>query len=231
MSSRPSDRIRVRRNPKKGRYERDRIDAILDRALVGHIAFVADGEPVCIPTLVARVGRRIYVHGSSASRMLRVLADGAPACLTVTLVDGLVLARSAFEHSVNYEFVVAYGRFAAVGEPDERRSALEAFTEKILPGRWREVRPPSSKELKATAVLAMEVDEASAKVRSGPPDDGSTDAALERLGRRGPRRHLVRRAGRLRRAATRDLARREHPPAARRRLEHGPPARKRTALI
>jgi uncharacterized protein len=180
MSARPSGRIRVRRSPKKGRYERDRIEGILDRALVGHIAFVADGEPVCIPTLVARVDRRIYVHGSSASRMLQFLRHGNPACLTVTLVYGLVLARSAFEHSVNYESVVAYGRFAALHNPDERLAALEAFTEKILPGRWREVRAPSPRELKATAILAMEIDEASAKVRSGPPDDDDTaDAKLD----------------------------------------------------
>jgi uncharacterized protein len=180
MSARPTDRIRLRRNPKKGRFDRATIDAILDRALVGHIAFVADGGPVCIPTLVARVGDRIYIHGSSASRMLRALRSGAPACLTVTLVDGLVLARSAFEHSVNHESVVAFGRFAAVDEPDERLAALEAFTEKILPGRWSEVRQPSAKELKATAILAMEVEEASAKVRSGPPDDDeSADAALD----------------------------------------------------
>jgi nitroimidazol reductase NimA-like FMN-containing flavoprotein (pyridoxamine 5'-phosphate oxidase superfamily) len=170
----------VRRNPKKGRYERARIEAILDRSLVGHVAFVAAGEPVCMPTLIARVGHRIYVHGSTASRMLRLLAQGNLACLAVTHTEGLVLARSAFEHSVNYESVVAFGRFAAVDDPDERLAALEAFTEKILPGRWREVRPPNRKELKATAILAIDVDEASAKVRSGPPDDdGTADAALD----------------------------------------------------
>lgn len=170
----------MRRNPKKGVYDRARIEAILDRALVGHVAFVSDGEPVCIPMLYAYVGGTIYVHGSRASRALRVLSGGAPACVTVTLVHGLVLARSAFEHSANYESVIAFGRFAAVDEPSERLAALEAFTEKLLPGRWSEVRPPSSKELKATTILALEIEEAAAKVRFGPPDDdGSADAALD----------------------------------------------------
>jgi nitroimidazol reductase NimA-like FMN-containing flavoprotein (pyridoxamine 5'-phosphate oxidase superfamily) len=177
---RPSDRIRVRRNPKKGHYDRTRIEGILDRSLVGHIAFLENDEPVCIPMLYARVGDRVYVHGSRASRMMRVLSGGGPACLTVTVVDGLVLARSVFEHSANYESVVAFGRFTPVDEPAERLAALEAFTEKVLPGRWSEVRPPSRQELKATTILSMTIDEAAAKVRSGPPDDDdSEDAALD----------------------------------------------------
>jgi hypothetical protein len=180
VTSGPSDRIRVRRNPKRGRYERSEIEAILDRALVGHVAFVDDERPVCIPMLCAHLAGRILVHGSRASRAVRVLAGGAPACLTVTNVHGLVLARSVFEHSANYESVVAFGRFVEIDDSKERLAALEALTEKLLPGRWREARLPSAKELKATAVLAMPVEEASAKLRAGPPDDDDTDdAALD----------------------------------------------------
>jgi uncharacterized protein len=180
MGARPSDRIRIRRNPKKGRYDRAAIEAILGRARVAHVAFVEDGQPYCIPTLCARVGERVYIHGSRASRTLRVLARGVPACLTVTAMRGLVLARSVFEHSVNYESVTAFGRFAAVDDLAERLAALQAFTETLVPGRWSEVRPPSRKELKATTILAMEIEEAAAKIRLGPPDDdGIPDAALD----------------------------------------------------
>jgi uncharacterized protein len=177
---RPPDRVRVRRAPHKGRYDRATIDAALDRGLVAHLAFVDGDQPCCIPMLHARVGDRVFVHGSTASRAIRTLAAGAPACLTVTTVHGLVLARSAFEHSANYESVVVFGRFAPVEDPEERLAAFEAFTEKLLPGRWREVRPPNRKELKATTILALTIDEASAKVRTGPPDDDDTeDAALD----------------------------------------------------
>jgi nitroimidazol reductase NimA-like FMN-containing flavoprotein (pyridoxamine 5'-phosphate oxidase superfamily) len=175
VSIRPSDRIRVRRNPKKGRYDSETIAAVLDRALVAHIAFVAEGEPVCIPTLCARVDDRVYIHGSRASRTLRQLAQGARACLTVTHMHGLVLARSVFEHTVNYESVVAFGRFHEVEGTEERLEALRTFTEKLLPGRWNEVRAPTRRELKATSILAMQIEEASAKVRSGPPDDDDDD--------------------------------------------------------
>jgi hypothetical protein len=178
--TRPPDRIRVRRSPKKGRYDRTCIDRVLDRGLVGHVAFVEDGEPRCIPMLYARVGDTVYIHGSTASRMIRLLAGGAPACLTVTLLDGLVLARSAFEHSANYESVVALGHFHAVEDEAERVAAFEAFAEKLLPGRWREVRGPNRKELNATTILALTIEEASAKVRTGPPDDDdSPDAELD----------------------------------------------------
>lgn len=173
-------RIKVRRGPKKGRYDRESIDAVLDRGLVAHVAFVEDEEPVCIPMLYARIGDRIYIHGSTASRAVRALGAGAPACLTVTVVDGLVLARSAFEHSANYDAVMVFGRFTPVADDDERLRALEAFTEQLLPGRWDEVRQPSPKELKATEILAMKIDEASVKTRSGPPDDDdSPDAELD----------------------------------------------------
>jgi uncharacterized protein len=177
---RPPDRVRVRRAPKKGRYDRASIDAVLDGGLVAHLAFVDDGHPCCIPMLYARVDDRVFVHGSTASRTMRTLAGGAPACLTVTTMHGLVLARSAFEHSANYESVVLFGQFEEVEREEERLAAFEAFTEKLLPGRWREVRPPNRKELKATTILALTIDEASAKVRTGPPDDDdSEDAALD----------------------------------------------------
>jgi len=177
VRERPPARVRVRRAPQKGRYDRGTIDAFLDGGLVAHVAF-ADGEqPCCIPMLYARVGDLVYVHGSTASRTMRTLGTGAPACLTVTVVHGLVLARSAFEHSANYESVVLFGRFEDVPDPDARLAAYEAFTEKLLPGRWDEVRQPSRKELKATTILALPIDEASAKVRTGPPDDDDTEDA------------------------------------------------------
>jgi uncharacterized protein len=177
---RRSDRTRVRRGASKGRYDRASVDAVLDRGLVGHVAFVDGGEPYCVPMLYARAGDRIYIHGSAASRAVRTLAGGAAACLTVTTLHGLVLARSAFEHSANYESVMAFGRFQRVEDAAERLAAFEAFTEKLLPGRWSEVRGPSRQELKATAILAMTIEEASVKVRSGPPDDDdSPDAAID----------------------------------------------------
>src|SRR5262245_23091279 len=175
-----SSRVRVRRGPKKGRYDRASIDAVLDRGLVAHVAF-ADGDgAVCIPMLYARVGDTVYIHGSTASRAMRLLAAGAPACVTVTLVHALVLARSAFEHSANYDSVLVFGVFSLVEDEAERLSAFEAFTEKLLPGRWDEARQPNAKELKATSILALEIDEASAKMRSGgPDDDASKDAELD----------------------------------------------------
>jgi nitroimidazol reductase NimA-like FMN-containing flavoprotein (pyridoxamine 5'-phosphate oxidase superfamily) len=180
QDDRPPDRIRVRRSPKKGRYDRAMIETILDRALVAHVAFVESGEPVCIPMLCARIERELYIHGSRASRTMRLLARGEPACVTVTLFQGLVLARSAFEHSANYESVVAFGRFHPIEDAEQRLTALAAFTNKLLPGRWDEVRAPNAKELKGTMILAMEIQQASAKVRYGPPDDDdSEDAELD----------------------------------------------------
>jgi nitroimidazol reductase NimA-like FMN-containing flavoprotein (pyridoxamine 5'-phosphate oxidase superfamily) len=170
-------RIKVRRGPKKGRYDRASIDAVLDGGLLAHVAFADGDEPVCIPMLYARVGDRIYIHGSTKSRAVRALAAGAPACVTVTVVHALVLARSAFEHSANYDAAMAYGSFSVVEDADERMRAFEAFTEKLIPGRWDEVRQPNATELKATEILAMEIGDASAKVRTGPPDDDdSADA-------------------------------------------------------
>ena len=175
----PSERVRVRRLHDKAAYDRERIHAILDEALVAHLGFVHEGTPFVIPTLHARVGDAVYVHGSSASRTLRALAGAVPVCLTVTLLDGLVLARSVFEMSVNYRSVVVLGEARAVTDPDEKLRALEAFTEQVLPGRWAAVRGPTPQELKATSILMLPLDEASAKVSEGGPDDGeSADAAL-----------------------------------------------------
>jgi nitroimidazol reductase NimA-like FMN-containing flavoprotein (pyridoxamine 5'-phosphate oxidase superfamily) len=166
--------------PKRGVYDRATIDAILDEALVAHLAFTGeDGQPFAVPTLHARVGDEVWVHGSSASRTLRTLGRGARACLTVTIVDGLVLARSIFNHSVNYRSVVVLGEARAVTGPEEKRAALEAFAERVAPGRWADARPPSPSELKATSILALPLDEASAKVRSGPPVDGDADHGLD----------------------------------------------------
>lgn len=178
MAAAPTDRTRVRRVPARGEYGRETVHAILDEALISHVGFVHDGAPVVIPTLHARLGDRLYLHGSAASRMLRTLAGGAQVCVTVTLVDGLVLARSAFHHSVNYRSVVVFGEARAV-EPDaERLRALELFTEKLVPGRWDDVRSPTRQELKGTKVLSLRLDEASAKVRTGPPVDDEEDYEL-----------------------------------------------------
>lgn len=161
-------------------YDRATIDAILDAALVCHLGFVHDGQPFVIPTLHARLDDRLYVHGSAASRTLRSLGESAPMCATVTLLDGLVLARSVFEHSVNYRSVVVLGTATRVDDTDEKLAALQAITEQLLPGRNADARQPTRQELKATSVLWLPLDEASAKVRSGPPDDGaSEDAALD----------------------------------------------------
>jgi uncharacterized protein len=174
---RPPDRLRIRREPQRGRYDRETIDAILDEALLCHLGFEVDGQPYVIPTLHARVGDRLYVHGSAASRMLRHAAAGARMCATVTLFDGLVLARSVFNHSVNYRSVVVLGNATLVAA-DEKRDALRALTEQLAPGRWDEARQPTDKELKATWILWLPLDEASAKVRTGPEEDDAEDLDL-----------------------------------------------------
>jgi nitroimidazol reductase NimA-like FMN-containing flavoprotein (pyridoxamine 5'-phosphate oxidase superfamily) len=179
VTAAPSLRTRVRRAPKRADYSRETIDAILDEGLVAHLGFAVDGQPYVIPTLHARRGDIVYVHGSSASRMIRSLTAGLPACLTVTLIDGLVLARSAFHHSMNYRSAVVLGDARPVEGDAELLDALEAFTERLVPGRWDEVRPPSRQELKGTRVLAFDLDEASAKVRTGPPVDDDEDYALD----------------------------------------------------
>ena len=175
----PSPRTRVRREAHRGAYGRASIDAVLDAALVCHLAFTDGGQPFAVPTLHARVGDVVYVHGSAASRALRILRAGAPACLTVTLVDGLVLARSVFEHSINYRSVMILGTLSEVDNPGDKLAALESFTNKLVPGRWAEARQPTAQELAATSVLALPITEASAKIRSGPPEDADTpDGAL-----------------------------------------------------
>jgi nitroimidazol reductase NimA-like FMN-containing flavoprotein (pyridoxamine 5'-phosphate oxidase superfamily) len=172
-------RTKLRRLPARGNHDRQTLDAILDEGLVCHLGFVHDGKPAVIPTLHARVGDQVYLHGSAASRALRTLSQGVDVCLTVTLVDGLVLARSAFHHSINYRSAVIYGTAHAVTDIDEKNEALEAFTEKVLPGRWEHVRWPNRKELKATSVLVLPIEEGSAKIRTGPPIDDDEDYALD----------------------------------------------------
>jgi nitroimidazol reductase NimA-like FMN-containing flavoprotein (pyridoxamine 5'-phosphate oxidase superfamily) len=170
-------RTRIKREPKRGRYDRETIDAILDEALISHVGFVDDGQPFVIPTLHARVGDVVYFHGSAASRMLRELDRGVPVCLTATLFDGLVLAKSVFNHSVNYRSVVLLGTATRVPD-DEKEAALHALTEQLTPGRWDEVRAPTAQELKATWILALPIDEASAKVREGGPEEEPEDEDL-----------------------------------------------------
>jgi uncharacterized protein len=167
--------LRVIREPQRGVYDRSAIEAILDEALVCHLGFEVDGQPYVIPTLHARLGDRVYVHGSAASRMLRHAAAELRVCLTVTLLDGLVLARSVFNHSINYRSVVVLGVATNVDGADEKREALRAFTEHVAPGRWDEARQPTEQELKATWILSLPLTEASAKVRSGPPEDDAED--------------------------------------------------------
>jgi nitroimidazol reductase NimA-like FMN-containing flavoprotein (pyridoxamine 5'-phosphate oxidase superfamily) len=174
----PTPRTTVRRLPDRARYDRATVDAILDEGLVCHVGFVDQGQPFVIPSAYARMGDRLILHGSAASRMVKVLADGAPACVTVTLLDGLVLARSGFHHSMNYRSVVVLGRGTEISDPQEKRRALDAIVEHVAPGRAPSVRPPSENELRATRVVALSLDEASAKVRTGPPKDDEADYAL-----------------------------------------------------
>lgn len=171
-------RTQVKRVPKRANYEQDTIYSILDEGLICQVGFVVEGQPFVIPTAYGRVGDRLYIHGSPASRMLRSLQKGIEVCVTVTLLDALVLARSAFHHSMNYRSVVVFGTATVVEREDEKLEALRAFTEHIMPGRWDEVRPPSAPELSGTLVLALPLTEASAKVRTGPPIDDEADYAL-----------------------------------------------------
>lgn len=173
-----TERTTLRRLPKRGFYERELIYSILDEGLICHVGFSVDGRPVVIPTGYARVDDQLYIHGSQASRMLRTLAGGVDVCVTVTLLDGLVLARSAFHHSMNYRSVVIFGRATQVDDPETKQSALFAFSEHIIRDRWNEVREPTKQELQATTVLALPMNEVSAKVRTGPPLDDEEDYAL-----------------------------------------------------
>src|SRR6184192_132671 len=174
----PSERTRVVREPNRGVYDRETIYKILDEGFVCHVGFGVDGQPYVIPTLYARIGDAIYFHGSAASRMLRNVSDGISVCVTVTLTDGFVLARSVFNHSMNYRSVVALGKATRVDAPEKKLEALRAFTEKILSGRWNDARQPNEKELKATSILCLPLTEASAKIRVGPPEDDAPDYAL-----------------------------------------------------
>jgi uncharacterized protein len=167
-SAPPSARTTVKRRPDRGRYDRDQVHAVLDEGLVAHVGLATPEGPVVIPMLYARDGDRLLLHGSTASRLLRG-GKGTEMCVTVTLVDGLVLARSAFHHSMNYRSVVVFGQATAVADPDERRAALGVLVEHIVPGRTEETREPNDKELRSTLVLALPLDEASVKVRTGPP--------------------------------------------------------------
>jgi len=171
-------RSKVRRLPKRGSAERVDIYAILDAHFLCHIAYVIDGQPYVTPTGYWRHGDRIYWHGSSASRMLRAQASGLPVCLAVTLLDGLVLARSGFHHSINYRSVMAFGLARRIEDPVEKQEALDAYVERLYPGRKKELRPTEAQELKASTVLGMSIEEASAKVRRGPPVDDEPDYAL-----------------------------------------------------
>jgi nitroimidazol reductase NimA-like FMN-containing flavoprotein (pyridoxamine 5'-phosphate oxidase superfamily) len=174
----PTERTRVVREAHRGAYDRETIYKILDEGFVCHVGFAADSQPFVIPTLFARVSDAIYFHGSAASRMLRNVSEGIPVCVTVTLTDGFVLARSVFNHSMNYRSVVALGKAVLVSAPEEKLEALRAFTEKIIPGRWEDARQPNEKELKATSILRLPLTEVSAKIRSGPAEDDAPDYAL-----------------------------------------------------
>lgn len=168
-------RTKLKRLPKRGSFERETINKILDEALICHVGFIADGQPFVIPTIYARDGENLLIHGSSASRMLRNLALGVDVCVTVTLIDGLVLARSAFHHSMNYRSVMIFGKAEIITDEAEKFEALRLFTEHVVPHRWSEVREPNELELKATGVLRLPITEASAKIRTGNPVDDEED--------------------------------------------------------
>lgn len=173
-----STKTRINRLPKRGHYDRETIYAILDEALICHVGFVEDGQPYVIPINFARMDDKIILHGAKASRLLKHIEAGHPVCVEATIVDGLVLARSVFHHSVNYRSVVLFGTGHTIEDEQEKMAALEAVTEHIIPGRWKEARLPNPKEMKATRVVAIQIDEASAKVRVGPPVDEEEDYAL-----------------------------------------------------
>lgn len=174
-NSMPTPRTRVVREPQRGVYDRATVNQILDEGFLCHVGFVVDGQPYVIPTAYGRDGDKLYIHGSAASRMLRNLDRGIPVCVTVTLLDGLVLARSVFNHSMNYRSVVILGIAKAITDRDEKLAALRAISEHIVPHRWDDVRQPNEKELKQTSVLRIPIDEFSAKVRVGPPVDDEED--------------------------------------------------------
>jgi hypothetical protein len=173
-----TDRTQVKRLPKRGVYDKVQVHAILDAGILCHVGFAVDGQPYVIPTGYVRVDDRIYIHGSPASRMLRALDQAIDVCVTVTLLDGLVLARSAFHHSMNYRSVVVLGKAHAVTDPQEKVEALRSFVNHVVPGRWDEVRQPTERELQSTTVLTVPLHEVSAKIRTGAPIDDEEDYAL-----------------------------------------------------
>lgn len=173
-----TERTTLKRLPKRGVYDPQLVYGILDEGFICHVGFAVEGQPFVIPTGYARVEDQLFIHGSQVSRMLRTLSSGIDVCVAVTLVDGLVLARSAFHHSINYRSVVIFGRATIVADREAKLAALFAFSEQVIPGRWNEVREPTEQELKATTVLSLPLVEVSAKVRTGPPIDDDDDYAL-----------------------------------------------------
>jgi len=171
----PTKRSQVKRVKKRGHYDRETVYQILDEAKVCHVGFTVEGQPYVIPTAYGRINDKLYVHGSKVSRMMKTLQTGVDVCITVTLLDGLVLARSAANHSMNYRSVVIFGKASLVVAEEAKIAALRAFTEHIVPGRWDKIRPPKPQELAATTVLSIPIVEASAKIRSGPPKDDEAD--------------------------------------------------------
>jgi nitroimidazol reductase NimA-like FMN-containing flavoprotein (pyridoxamine 5'-phosphate oxidase superfamily) len=174
----PTPNTTLKRLPERGSFDRATVNAILDEGFICHVGFDVDGQPFVIPTSYARIADRLFIHGSAASRMLRSLSKGIPVCVTVTLIDALVLARSAFHHSINYRSVVILGTAIPVEDPRDKMAALRAFTEHVVPGRWPQVREPTEQELRATTVLSLPLSEVSAKIRTGPPKDDAEDYAI-----------------------------------------------------
>ena len=179
MTFTQTDRTKLKRLPKRGHFDRETVYGILDEGFICHVGFAPEGQPFVIPTGYARDGDNLYVHGSQASRMLRTLSDGVDACVTVTIIDGLVLARSAFHHSMNYRSVVIFGRAMLVEDREDKMAALLALSEQFVRGRWADVREPTEQEMKQTTVLSLPLVEASAKVRTGPPLDDEEDYAMD----------------------------------------------------
>ena len=179
MTFTQTERTKLKRLPKRGHFDRETVYGILDEGFICHVGFAPEGQPFVIPTGYARDGDKLYIHGSQASRMLRTLSSGVDVCVTVTIIDGLVLARSAFHHSMNYRSVVIFGRATLVEDSEEKMAALLALSEHIIRGRWAEVREPTEVEMKQTTVLSLPLVEASAKIRTGPPLDDEEDYAMD----------------------------------------------------
>ena len=177
-SLKKTPRSRLKRRPGRGSFEREAVNAVLDAGLICHVGYVIDGAPLVTPTLHWRMGDKVFWHGSAASRALRTQAAGGDVCLTVTLLDGLVMARSAFHHSVNYRSAMLFGRAHKLEDRGEQMVAMEGLLDRVAPGRWQDARPPTDKELKATLILWMAIEEGAAKVRSGPPIDDAEDMSI-----------------------------------------------------